>query len=95
MGLELGHHRGVPAEREIQLGELLARHPAQFLEAGDRGLRPLLVRDVDECRTAPEIERATQPAGCFGGIGRSQAAGVVALGTKRSASIDPGSSWRR
>ena len=51
--LELGHERGVPAERQVGVDTVLEHDQAQFLEPGGLVLREGFVSEVSQGRTAP------------------------------------------
>ena len=56
------------AERQIGLDPLLQRLQAQFLQAQPLDPRERLARELDERRTAPEVEGVPELVRCAGGI---------------------------
>jgi hypothetical protein len=57
---ELWHDVAVPAEREIRVDSFLERSEARFLQPGDLGFCPGLVREVRQRRSAPQRERGAE-----------------------------------
>jgi len=56
--LELADELAVAAEREIRVDPILERREVKLLEPTDLALRPRFVRELDECRAAPESASA-------------------------------------
>ena len=65
--LELAHQLGMTAESELGVDPLLDADEPQLLQAADLVLRPGLVREVCERRSAPEPTRLLEGMRCIEG----------------------------
>ena len=59
--LELSDQLGVTAAGQVGVDALLRGRGAEFLQAGDLGLREGLIGHVRQRRPVPELERPTEP----------------------------------
>jgi hypothetical protein len=55
--LQLPHHLGMGAERQLGLDQLLERRDAQVIEPSDLALREPLIGEVRQGRAAPQRQR--------------------------------------
>ena len=70
--LELCHHLGMAAERELRLDQLLERRSPQLSQPRDLALGERLVREVRQRRAPPQRERPLERrSGALGAAGAS------------------------
>jgi hypothetical protein len=83
--LELDDDLAVPAECQVGIDPALQRHQPQLLEAGDLVLGERLVGEVDQWRSAPELQPL--PQSHRGVIGAAVGQRALAVGQRP---LEPG-----